>query len=42
MDETPEITEAQRSLGDMDVEEFRGNAHDVADRVADYLDRLED
>ena len=26
----------------MEVEEFRGNAHRVADRVADYLGRLED
>jgi len=37
----PEITEAQRSLGDMEVEEFRRRAHEVADRVADYLARLE-
>jgi aromatic-L-amino-acid decarboxylase len=42
MDQTPKITPAQRSLGDMEVEEFRGNAHRVADQVADYLGRLED
>ena len=42
MDEHHKITPAQRALGDMDVEEFRGNAHEVADRVADYLGRLED
>ncbi len=35
------ITPAQRGLGDMDLSEFRGAAHDVADRVADYLERLE-
>jgi len=42
MSDTPKITPAQRSLGDMDVEEFRGNAHVVADQVADYLGGLED
>jgi aromatic-L-amino-acid decarboxylase len=41
MTEERKITPAQRSLGDMDVEEFRGNAHEVADRVADYLGGLE-
>ena len=38
---TRELTPAQRGLGDMDVEEFRRRAHEVADRVADYLARLE-
>ena len=42
MGDTPKITPAQQSLGDMDVEEFRRNAHDVADHVADYLGALED
>jgi aromatic-L-amino-acid decarboxylase len=42
MDEKGKITPAQRSLGDMDVEEFRGNAHEVADRIADYLGGLEE
>ena len=37
----PELTASQRGLGDMDVEEFRRRAHEVADRVADYLERLE-
>jgi aromatic-L-amino-acid decarboxylase len=32
---------AQQGLGDMDVDEFRGAARQVADRVADYLDRVE-
>jgi len=36
-----ELTPAQRGLGDMEVEEFRRRAHEVADRVADYLGRLE-
>jgi aromatic-L-amino-acid/L-tryptophan decarboxylase len=35
------VTPAQRGLGDMDPEEFREVAHRVADRVADYLGRLE-
>jgi len=35
------LSKAQRGLGDMDVEEFRRRAHEVADRVADYLARLE-
>jgi aromatic-L-amino-acid decarboxylase len=35
-----EITSSQRSLGDMDVHEFRKAAHRVADLVADYLERL--
>lgn len=30
-----------RGLGDMPVDEFRRAAHDVADRVADYLETLE-
>jgi aromatic-L-amino-acid decarboxylase len=34
-------TPAQAGLGDMDVDEFRRAAHAVADRVADYLERLE-
>ena len=32
---------SQRGLGDMQPEEFRAAAHGVADRVADYLGRLE-
>ena len=32
---------SQRGLGDMQPEEFRAAAHGVADRVADYLERLE-
>jgi aromatic-L-amino-acid decarboxylase len=35
------ITPAQKGLGDMDLSEFRAAAHEVADRVADYLERLE-
>jgi aromatic-L-amino-acid decarboxylase len=35
------LSPAQRGLGDMDPPEFRAAAHRVADRVADYLDRLE-
>jgi len=34
------ISPAQRGLGDMEVAEFRRAAHEVADRVADYLERL--
>ncbi|HKQ61059.1 MAG TPA: pyridoxal-dependent decarboxylase [Candidatus Polarisedimenticolaceae bacterium] len=34
-------TPAQRGLGDMEPSEFRDAAHDVADRVADYLAGLE-
>ena len=34
-------TPAQLGLGDMDAEEFRGAARQVADTVADYLERLE-
>ena len=41
MDETRRTTPAQAGLGDMAVEEFRAAAHEVADRVADYLARLE-
>ncbi len=36
-----EISPSQRSTGDMDPEEFREAARDVADRVADYLRDLE-
>lgn len=36
-----EITRSQRSTGDMEPEEFRRAAKDVADRVADYLRDLE-
>ena len=32
---------AQQGLGDMEAAEFRQAAREVADRVADYLDRLE-
>jgi aromatic-L-amino-acid decarboxylase len=39
-DEDP-LSPAQRGLGDMDPPEFRQAARDVADRVADYLERLE-
>jgi aromatic-L-amino-acid decarboxylase len=35
------LSPAQGGLGDMDVEEFRAAAHRVADRVADYLEKLE-
>jgi aromatic-L-amino-acid decarboxylase len=35
------ITPAQEGLGDMGLSEFRTAAHEVADRVADYLERLE-
>ena len=35
------LTEAQHALGDMEIEEFRSAAHEVADRVADYLKGLE-
>ena len=41
MGEDDRIRPAQRGLGDMDVAEFREAAHRVADRVADYLERLE-
>jgi aromatic-L-amino-acid decarboxylase len=41
MNDESRITPAQRSLGDMDVDEFRERAHRVADHVADYLERLE-
>jgi aromatic-L-amino-acid decarboxylase len=40
-DQDRRITPAQRGVGDMDVEEFRQAAHDVADRVADYLQKLQ-
>lgn len=35
------LSPAQRSLHDMDPEEFRAAAHEVADRAADYLAGLE-
>ncbi len=41
MNDDARITEAQRGVGDMDVEEFRAAAHRVADHVADYLNNLE-
>ncbi len=41
MDQHKPIRPAQRSLGDMEVAEFRERAHQVADHVADYLERLE-
>jgi len=40
-DDERRITPAQEGLGDMDVEEFRQAAHNVADRVADYLKKLQ-
>jgi aromatic-L-amino-acid decarboxylase len=41
MKDDERISPAQCGLGDMDLPEFRRAAHDVADRVADYLERLE-
>jgi aromatic-L-amino-acid decarboxylase len=41
MGDEDRLSPAQRGLGDMDPPEFREAAHRVADRVADYLDRLE-
>ena len=41
MTDTKRISPAQQGLGDMDTSEFRRAAHGVADRVADYLERLE-
>jgi len=41
MSDDKRITPAQKGLGDMDPSEFRNAAHGVADRVADYLERLE-
>jgi aromatic-L-amino-acid decarboxylase len=41
MSDDKRITPAQKGLGDMDPSEFRSAAHGVADRVADYLERLE-
>jgi aromatic-L-amino-acid decarboxylase len=41
MTDDKRISPAQRGLGDMDTSEFRRAAHGVADRVADYLERLE-
>jgi len=41
MSENDRLSRAQQGLGDMDPPEFRGAAHDVADTVADYLERLE-
>nr|MCU0231069.1 pyridoxal-dependent decarboxylase [Acidobacteriota bacterium]MCU0254980.1 pyridoxal-dependent decarboxylase [Acidobacteriota bacterium] len=37
----PHLLPSQKGLGDMQPEEFRAAAHDVADRMADYLGRLE-
>jgi aromatic-L-amino-acid decarboxylase len=41
MDDQKGLSPAQRGLGDMGAAEFRRGARRVADRVADYLDRLE-
>ena len=41
MSDDPKPESSRQPLGDMDVEEFRREAHRVADRVADYLQRLE-
>jgi len=41
MSDEPNLSPAQRGLGDMGLSEFRREAHRVADRVADYLERLE-
>ncbi len=41
MPSKPDITPSQRALGDMDPDELRAAGRDVADRVADYLARLE-
>lgn len=41
MSDPKKISPAQQGLGDMDLPEFRDAAHNVADRVADYLERLE-
>ena len=35
------MTRRPSKLGDMDVSEFRTEARRVADRVADYIERLE-
>jgi len=35
------VEKTSEGLGDMGVEEFRAAAHEVADRAADYLERLE-
>ena len=42
MGDEKKISPAQQGLGDMEVPEFRDAAHRVADRVADYLERLEE
>ena len=41
MSRDAKTTPAQAALGDMESDEFRRAARGVADRVADYLDRLE-
>ena len=41
MKEGERLQSAQSGLGDMDVADFRDGAHQVADLVADYLERLE-
>ena len=40
-DESKRPEGAAGSLGDMPVESFRRHAHDAVDRIADYLERLE-
>jgi len=40
-DDARPLLPSQHGLGDMQPEEFRAAAHGVADRVADYLGRLE-
>ena len=42
MSERPKTRPAQHGLGDMDLAAFREAAHNVADRVADYLEGLDD
>jgi aromatic-L-amino-acid decarboxylase len=41
MSDENRLDRAQQGLGDMDVEDFRRAAHEVVDRAADYLARLE-
>ncbi len=41
MSDVPEITAAQRGLGDMDPAEFRAAAERVVERVTAYFERLE-
>jgi aromatic-L-amino-acid decarboxylase len=42
MSENRRTTRAQHGLGDMEIEEFRAAARQVADRVADYLGGVEE